>query len=472
MSNNPQRKQDESLAQKAIHDTYVSFGQQITHPTKQGEATDERKDETTDKVKWFPYFKDSSNLFPNYVAWLALNSPTNRAILASKKTLAKGKLVIVYNNEIVDDFETLPTQEREFCKNPSGEFLYDINDYWSDLIDSWIDMGAVWPKMKRAKVGNEIAWKAKVIDYTKPRLLKGEKPRAIVSPYWRLIKNQDSAQELKTASKYDVWDGAGNPPEEFLLHVRRREPSYDYYGVPDYWACSKDAMAEYLIDTFNKNQLEDGFMPRSFITYIKQFTGDDEESPESYLKKQYDLHKGAHNGGKTRLSVVSDREAAPIINELNSAKEGEFLTLEESATRGIIRAHRWFPALAGMETAGRLGGNQDLLNQWNIAMKNVAKPDYQEPMLRLLNKQFEIMGLKIKADVINEPPIGLEDQLTVDDFVTMNEGREMLGKDGLDPDDDGNMIEVDGALSYIGDMPMVKVKELFRTTARNRNNGA
>lgn len=435
MSKNSQNQsQKEQIEVLKTKDTYQGFfSAEKTAPTSQSEATREKKDERyTGNLKWFPHFKASDNLFPQVVAWHQLNSPTNRAILASKKAISKGKLAFTLKDEEVE-YDKLSQKDRDFFDNPSGEVLYNIHDLWFDMISNWITFGEITPYFKRTRSGKAEAWTVSIFDQTKPRLLKDGK-RIIVSAYWDDIKNNTSHSYVGEADKYDVWDLRGKAPDEFVFRKLRKEPGYDRYGVPDYWSCHRDAFNEYLIDVFNKNQLEDGFFPRSFITYIKSSFSNGED-PQSFLEAQYDKMKGAYKAGKTRLSVVSDKDAAPLIHEFDSSKEGEFLNLEESSKKGIITAHRWFPSLAGMETAGKLGNNQELVNQYNIALNTVAKPDYQTPMLRVLNKMLEIVGVDARVKVINEPPISDEDTIDRENVLTLNELRDRVGE-APDPDEE------------------------------------
>ena len=164
------------------------------------------------------------------------------------------------------------------------------------------------------------------------------------------------------------------------------------------------------------------------------------EPPEGLTDKQYidklkAKYSGAANSGEPLFQLLDDASQAAQITEFSGSKEGEFQALEDSAKKGIIEGHRWFPALAGIETSGKLGGNQEIINQWRVVMESVVKPDYQQPMLRTLNRILLMLGFEMELDVLNVPPVGVEDRINISDVLDRNEQREILGFEPIDEEE-------------------------------------
>jgi hypothetical protein len=195
--------------------------------------------------------------------------------------------------------------------------------------------------------------------------------------------------------------------------------------LPDYVATLKDADIEYHVDTYNLKRLENGFFPASIVSLFG-------EPPEGYTDAQYinklnEKYTGSDKAGQPLFQLLDDPAQAAQVQEFSGEKDGEFRFLEESAKKGIIEGHRWFPALAGIETSGKLGSNQEIINQWRVAMGSVVIPDYQQPMIRVINKLIKMSGYPYYIEVLNEPPVGIEDKIDVKLVLTVDEQREILG---------------------------------------------
>lgn len=425
------QQQNENLKGIASKNTLSTFtNSAVTQPTKQTEATLEKQRKTFFNLPYRPKFIDSENLFPQVVSWTKLNSATNGAIINSKKSISKGAGFEYLRNGEKIDFEDV--KNTDFLNSPSKEPFYDVSDLFEDMLNEFITHGEIYGICKRVKIGSATSFTVKILDTNKCRLMRDDK-RIMVNSYWDFIKCSQTHEYLtdKYTDYYDLWDFTGTMPNKFAFHYRRRENGYDYYGVPDYWAGAKDAVIEYMVRVFNNSRLDNGQFTQAYITYIGQ--PPEGETPEVFLKKQYEKMGGAHNAGKPFTSMVNAPEAAPQINFSPNNNEGEFLALEKSAFEGIVRAHRWFPSLAGIATSGSLGSNQQIRNEYSIAINQVV-PDYQNPMMRILNKLLELAEVDAQLKVINKSPISFDDQINPELVLTVNEYRELMKKQPLPED--------------------------------------
>ncbi|NBW21716.1 MAG: hypothetical protein EBR82_78540 [Caulobacteraceae bacterium] len=73
--------------------------------------------------------------------------------------------------------------------------------------------------------------------------------------------------------------------------------------------------------------------------------------------------------------VVSkdSNESKATFTPISQEQEGSFKELKAIATETIITACQWFPSLAGIATEGKLGSNQQIAQEFEIAIRHVGK---------------------------------------------------------------------------------------------------
>lgn len=396
--------------------------------------TQENKSIATQRTKWVPFFKDSNNTYINDLALRYRRTATLNSIINSKVNYAVGYDFTYMKEDNEVEFKTLDSSLKEFIYNANVD-MQGLREVYKDILFQWICFGNVWIHVVRSKVGNQESKNLFILDATKVRVSK-DGSKCFVSAFWRDIKNSESFNEKDYPMEtLEMWNKKIDTTQQnYVIHLKRSVPEYDYYGLPDYIATLKDCDIEYKVDTYNLDRLENGFFPSVSITQV----GNPPEgmTPVQYVQKIKDSYTGEGQGGKMVVQLVDDKETAPIIQEFSGTKEGEFTQLEDSAFNGIVRGSRFFPQLAGIETANGLGGNQIIINQWKIVMANVIRPDYQEPTLKLLNMILKMFGFDIKIDVAVDPPVNIDDKINPNDVLDVNEQREVLGFKPIE--DNGN----------------------------------
>ena len=425
------------MARKKAPRTIKASSIQSVNP----EPTREKKNISTLPTKWIPFFKDTNNNYVNDLALRYRRSATMASIINSKVNYSVGGEWLFSEND--EPIEKPDENLLKFMSEANNE-MQDLKDVFKDLCFNWITFGNVYLEVNRVPVKGTTKYAStiSVHDSTKVRISK-DKKAAYISSFWRDIQNSTTAGEYPEPTMVALWDNNKETTQgKFIIHVKRSMPEYDYYGLPDYVATLKDADIEYQVDTYNLTRLENGFFPSAIVSLFG-------EPPEGLSDKQYidklkDKYSGSANSGQPLFQLLDDASQAAQITEFTGSKEGEFQALEDSAKKGIIEGHRWFPALAGIETAGKLGSNQEIINQWRVVMESVVKPDYQKPMLRLLNRVLGMLGHETTLDVLNVPPVGYEDKLEASYILTVNEQREQLGIEPKDELEDKYLIKVRG----------------------------
>ena len=382
---------------------------------------DKEKEPNQDILQnWIPFFQDSDNIYVNDLAKRARRSSTHSSIINQKITFALGKQFLFKVDGEEKTFEDLDNGFQEWYMevNPEGDTLRDV---FKELMQSFVITGNCYPHVK--KVGDYTALYCE--DATTVRKSK-DKKRAYISNFWRDILNSNApTSQYPINSKLTFYDGSQK--SEYLLHIMRKYPEFNYYGLPDYVGALNWIDIEYRIPKYNIDKFDNGFFP----SVLMQMFGEvpDGMNAQEYVNKIKDTYVGEGKNDKILIELLDSPEQAAVIQQLENEREGEFLTLSNLSEKAIIVAHRITPGIAGLETAGKLGSNQQVKDEYDKFMNSVVIPDYQEPLLRAVNRiiKRDTKWNNIEISILNVAPVGNSGSLDINAVTTINEGRSMLG---------------------------------------------
>jgi len=374
--------------------------------------------------KWVPFFQDSDNIYVNDLAKRARRSSTHSSIINQKITFVKGKyFTFTVDGESVM-YDDLPDDFKEWCKevNPEGQSLYDVFCEW---IQSYIITGNYYPHIKKS--GDYTALYSE--DATTVRKSKDTK-RAYLSNFWRDIGLSNTPSAEYPVNELEFYDGTNQ--KEFLIHGMRKYPEFNYYGLPDYVGALDWIDIEYRMSKYNIDKFDNGFFPSVLIQMFGEVP--DGMNAQQYVDKIKDKFTGEANNDKFLVELLDSPEQAASIKEFERERDGEFLELSQLTTKAIITAHRITPSLAGIETGGKLGSNQQIKDEYDKFMNSVVIPDFQEPLLKMLNKIIsrDTKYGNIEIGILNVAPVGNSERVDINGVVTINEARKMLGLDELE----------------------------------------
>ena len=393
----------------------------VSAPNATREETSISKD--TKDLFFIPYFRTSNNLYVNDIALRARRSPTHSSILRSKITFTCGQS-FAYSSGIDLDGNNIAVTPDEWVNDVNSK-KESLRDIFKLATTDFIKFANTYIEVVKSKNFTSVF----SIDSTKVRI-SFDKKNALITPFWRDIKNSETRfNEEKTKGRAEVvplWDGNINTKQKrFIIHIKQDASEYDTYGLTEHHAVYKSADLEYKTATYNLTRFKNGFMPSAMMTFFG--TPPEGTTPEKFISKVVDKFTDEGNNSKILAQLVDDVSQKPEIFEFSGTKDGEFLDLDKLATQNIIKGHRWFPELAGILISGKLGGSQELRNQYDLALNTVVKPDFQEPLLRLFNLIVKISGRSFEVSVINTPPVGVSDQIKVSEVLSKDEQREILG---------------------------------------------
>lgn len=361
---------------------------------------------------------DSNNIYINDLAKRAKRSPTHGAILQSKAIYTAGQ-----GFSYSKDGEKI---SQEDVDNNFLDYISEINGnrqslHWLFGKSSYdfIYSGNAYIEVMKGEFTSLF-----YMDATKVRLGAND---AYVSAWWNQIKN-DPSQISKDypVETIELWNGKLDTTQKhFVIHIKNDVPEFDYYGLPEHLQVLKWADVEYKIVQFNLSKLKNGFFPSVSMNIIG--TPPEGMNEQQYVESIRDKFTDEGNNSKMMIQMVDSSEQAVQINEFSGASEGELLQLQTTARDMIIAGHRWYASLAGIATAGSLGTNQQIRNEYNIALKGVVIPQFQIPLLTTFNDIMSIAGYDTTLGILNVAPVGIEDMIDPKLVLTEDEQRELLG---------------------------------------------
>lgn len=362
-------------------------------------------------TEYIPFFRESNNVYINDLARRGRRSSTHSAILSSK-------LAYIVGQDFTYDTEPsgVAASWVEGVNN-KGQHLRDV---FKLVARDYNDFGNAYVQV--VKSGGRV--NLFHVDATTVRISK-DKTKAILSQYWREVGNGVHTTQPHVEISLD-------PNESiYLIHLRNDAPEYNYYGLPDYIAALNWIDIEYRIPKYNQDRFDNGFFPSALIQLFGE--APEGQSAQRYIKDFISKFTGEGNNSKIVAELLDSKEQAANVQTFENEKQGEFEKLAEMAKVNIISAHRIPPPLAMIETAGKLGGNQQLIESHSLFMNTVVIPDFQEPLLRFFNKIIsDVAGFNFEIEIKQLQSLTLVNQIEPSDVLTVNEQRELLGYEPIE----------------------------------------
>ena len=366
------------------------------------EAPKEPSSSTALRDEWIPFGKN--NLFPQELSELSRAASTHRAILGTKTTFSIGEGLRTNNKTLKSLLEDV---------NVYGESMDDVakkvlSDYW--------------------KLGNgymEVVVGQGYINFfhqdgTTARVKKKGK-HILLHPDWENARRYPD--DMRSIPIYPDFKKDGEVYRT-IIHFSDYESTYYYYGMPDYCAALDHIRIANQIGVYNLTRFKNGFMP-SAIVELNADMGEDEA--QDFIDDAVDKLTGASDTSKILFIAKNGDGAATNVQIINDTSDGSFMELQKITNDNIISAHRWNPALSGIQVAGQLGNNQQILTAYDIAMSTVIK-EPQQMFLKVLKKILKTERGIIASDLIfyTKPPVSLLGAINPAEFITIREGREIF----------------------------------------------
>lgn len=175
-----------------------------------------------------------------------------------------------------------------------------------------------------------------------------------------------------------------------LIFINNDSQGSDYYGLPDYYAGVKWIKADGVNAGTNLNSVENGFSPNVMIKYYVDPTETQKAEIVNSFKKTM-----TGFGSKLLFLFWPDKENAPEVEPIEVENFNErTIGLNDMITQQIVSVHRIHPALASIQTPGKLGYSNELLSAYKIYFETVVKPE-REIFESILTKLFKMNGIDL-----------------------------------------------------------------------------
>lgn len=380
-----------------------------------------------DHARWVKFFRDN-NIYINDISLRSKRSGTHGSILLDKLTFAAGSDLLFYKkNGDQLKFKDLNSQQQAYINsvNRYGDSLHDII---KSFLRGYIFSGNGYLQVSES-AGRVNMFKQ---DFTQPRIYKDRTGFAL-SSYWRDILTSDSPDRKRyPVSDIEIFDWTKSSSKAKLIHLKMDTEESDYYGLPDHIAALKWADIEYRIPTHNLTKFDNGFMPSGMLSMFG-------EPPEGMTEQKYveairSKFTGENNNDKVIVELLDSPEQKSVWNQFDLDKDGEFQALQNLAVQNIITAHRWDGNLLGVQTPGKLGGENKQVRMAFERIYNTVILGYQQPVLKIINNLLHKMSMfsDINVGIASPSPVSFAGDLDINSILTVNQGLELLGFEKTD----------------------------------------
>tara|TARA_R100001443_G_scaffold4358_4_gene12872 strand:- start:2241 stop:3569 length:1329 start_codon:yes stop_codon:yes gene_type:complete len=379
------------------------------------EHIEEPQDLSRIRTKFIPF--GTNNLFPQYLAELKRKSSTHRSVLAQKAVFTSGAKFVTNNEDV-----------KEYIKdvNADGESLREV---FKKLADDYYTFGNSYLEGVLYEGGLNLYH----IDATTVRMSKNKK-EVYIHPDWAKYNTmKDKTQIIPLYPKVK-----GN---RFVLQFKDYEPTFQFYGLPDYVAALEHIAVDYEIGKWNHTKFKNGFQPSAIV----EISGDmGEEEAKKLVREAQKKFVGDGNNGKIMFIVKNGDTSQANVQIIKDDQEGSWIDLQRITDQNIVTAHRWQPSLSGLVSSGKMNNTgSEIRIAYDLAMTTVIKDTSDLLLNGIRTILYKEMGILPQELIIHyEPPISFATQIDPKAILTINEQRKMLDED-LPMLEEGNMFITD-----------------------------
>ena len=363
---------------------------------------EEPQDISKIRTKFIPF--GTNNLFPQYLAELGRKSSTHRSVLAQKTIFTSGAKFVSNNEDISDYIKDV---------NADGESLRMI---FKKLASDYYTFGNAYLEGVLYDGGMNLYH----IDATTVRMSKNKK-EAYVHPDW--AKYNTMKDDLNIIPIYPEVRG-----NRFILQFKDYEPTFSFYGLPDYVAALEHIAVDYEIGKWNHTKFKNGFQPSAIV----EISGDmGEEEAKKLVTEAQKKFVGEGNNGKIMFIVKNGDTSPANVSIIKDDQEGSWIDLQRITDQNIVTAHRWQPSLSGLVSSGKMNNTgSEIRIAYDLAMTTVIKDTSDLLLDGIKNVMYRELGFLPEDLMIHyEPPISFATQIDPSKILTINEQRRLLDED-------------------------------------------
>jgi hypothetical protein len=386
---------------------------------------------------YYPFFAPDDNLFRTLLT-MRLLSPTQSNCIGDKTFYSVGDGLQVQD-------QTFPT---DFDKKINGK-NQTIDDVLKGVFESFWQDGNKFIEVVRAEIGGQVyihVYPHNNMDCRFEEPEEGDDPTHVIrSKRFRkdgiyAFKEKDKGIRIpiwtdNILSDYDVWEEDKNKKGVFrtMLVIKNEIQGIDYYGLPTNFAGFMQTLLEYNIAQFNIDNFDNNMFLAGILAIMGQMSGDE---GKALLKDIRKTHMG--KGKQNRIFVVSSESG---INDtkftpFNQTHEGHFVEFDKHNEGKIIGANGWSKDLLDLKESSGLGkGGAYLAQLFKIKFRTVIMPaqrtvlnNFIFPLMKIIDEFKGTKFYDLPWHIRPVIPVSLEGVLDINSLLTVDEGREEIGK--------------------------------------------
>jgi len=376
--------------------------------------------------------RGADNKLPYFLAEIVGNSSTLKSVINSKADY------VSYGDVVSDNQLFLDKLKFDLNKD------YDFSELSRRVSKDKFTFGYAF--IQEVRVGAESycyhvdASTVAIEDYK-----EGEKPLNVwISEDWNDTKYKP--YEVALYPNYSNVDGK----KTRIIPLFDYSPASKDYPRPQWSGAIYDAQVESFIGQYNANQFENGITLSSILMFdFGHVVPTEKETPEDAMLRQRTKLESQLKGttgqrsGKSLVVPKSGGVDKPEYITYPMEKEGSYLELQKLIENNIVKANSWFRSLAGLESAGTLGNNQQVKNEWELAERLITniQHDIMNAYLKTLegtpfedieysfnntspfNAQHDFASLILLAEKLNTKVISIEQSKALFEMMGISENQ-------------------------------------------------
>ena len=166
-----------------------------------------------------------------------------------------------------------------------------------------------------------------------------------------------------------------NYTDRQIVHFRKYQPGYDYYGTPDYLSVINDIKLNHEITVYNLSNLINGANPSLWV-HFNVPAPDSQNEQEQILRSIEDRYVGSEKAGRVIVSYGDSSEKPEITQITSNLAQGFYAEVFELVQKQIMSGHKIIDgSLIGLPNPGGFTSSADQLNTaYSLFMNTSIKP--------------------------------------------------------------------------------------------------
>lgn len=240
---------------------------------------------------------------------------------------------------------------------------------------------------------------------------------------------------FRTIEAYPNFTRFADGTERSIIHIKQYAAGYSYFGLPDWVSSRQWAELEYRIQRYNISKFDNSFIPSGFLQLFGSTTPAEAKKLVDKIEKKF---TGTGTNHKMVVQIIRDEKLKAHWIPMTQERDGEFLELAQMAGEKLVTACGWSASLAGISTAGKLGSNQEIRSETEKVQNTVIKPIQNVFCNRVINVYLKELAafapaLKdVQFGISNTMPVSFMGDINVEQNLTQDEKRELLGYGALE----------------------------------------